>query len=137
MRVCITASSISVLFLVAVAVFSDAWPASDKAEGVVVAQLPHFCWQQYIDGFSGPGYSIDPKDCGWGMNHYCQGLVELARAKRTFGDRQKRLNHLQVAQYDTLYTIKAMKPYPGCSLKGHVEKTLNEINGYLRAMGKK
>ena len=111
--------------------------ATDKAEPAIVAQLPKFCWQQYMDGVSGPGYFIDPKDCGWGMNHYCQGLVELYRARKTFGDRNKRLHHLQVAQGSTQYTITAMKNYPACSIRGHVEKTMAEINGYLKGMGRK
>ena len=111
--------------------------AKYKADPVAIAQLPHFCWAQYMDNVSGPEYQIDPRDCGWGMNHYCPGLIKLIEAKRSFGDRRKRLGYLQVAKEDTLYTLRAMKDYPACSLRGHVEKTLNEINGYLRAMGQK
>ena len=112
-------------------------PYRDKAEAAIVVQLPKFCWQQYMDGVSGPGYFIDRKDCGVGMNHYCQGLVELYRARRTFGDRAKRLAHLQVAQRSTQYTISAMKNYPACSIRSHVENTMAEINGYLKRMGRK
>jgi hypothetical protein len=111
--------------------------ATYKAEAMEIAQLPHFCWAQYLDNVSGPEYSIDRNDCGVGMNHYCPGLVQLMRAKRSFGDRNKRLGYLKGAKGETLYTVKAMRGFPGCSLRGHVEKTLNEINGYLKGLGQK
>jgi len=127
----------AVLLAVVVVTWENALAAADKAEPAIVAQLPKFCWQQYMDGISGPGYFIDPKDCGWGMNHYCQGLVELYRARKTFGDRNQRLHHLQVAQYNTKYTITAMKNYPACSIRSHVENTMVEVNAYLKGMGQK
>lgn len=137
MKVRMTAVYAAVLLAILMVTQFSARAAADKAEAAIVAQLPKFCWQQYMDGVSGPGYFIDPKDCGWGMNHYCQGLVEFLRAKRTFGNQNLRLHHLQVAKQDTVYTINAMKNYPSCSIRGHVESTLAQINGYLKGMGQK
>jgi hypothetical protein len=108
-----------------------------KAEAIEIAQLPSYCWAQYLADKQSPEYSVNSKGCGPGMNHYCPGLVELMRAKRSFGDRRKRLGHLETAKDNTLYTMTAMKDYPGCSLRADVEKTLNEINVYLRAFGHK
>ena len=129
----------SVPFCVAAANATISHAAGDKrkADAVIVAQLPRFCWAQYMEGVSGLEYDIDPKSCGYGMNHYCPGVVALISAKRSFGDRNKRLSLLREAQTDTLYTLQAMKPYPGCFIRGHVEKTLNEVNGYLKGMGQK
>ena len=132
-----TADRATILLLVLAMLPALTQAAPDKAEGAIVAQLPQFCWQQYMDGVSGPGTFIDRKDCGGGMNHYCQGLVELYRARRTFGDRNKRLEHLQSAERSTQYTINAMKPYPNCSIRRHVESTMAEIKSYLRGMGHK
>ena len=46
-------------------------------------QLPKFCWSQYLD-VKGPEYEIN--GVGPAMNHYCDGLVELIRANKNFGN---------------------------------------------------
>jgi hypothetical protein len=137
MKVYLKIAFASVALLIAAAMPEDIRAAAYKAEAIEIAQLPHFCWAQYLDNVSGPEYSIDRNDCGVGMNHYCPGLVQLMRAKRSFGDRNKRLGYLKAAKGNTLYTIEAMRNYPACSLRGRVEKTLNEINGYLNRLGQK
>jgi len=100
-----------------------------------IAQLPPFCWEQYIKGVSGPQYRIG-RDCGPATNHYCPGLVELMRAKRSL-DARKRLSYLQKAKHQTLYTLKGIERYPACSIRNHVEKTLNEVNALLMGRGEK
>lgn len=95
-----------------------------------VAQLPQFCWSQYVDDAEGPQYSISPRLCGVGMNHYCPGLVDLIRARRSFGDRKKlrdRLGHLNSALTNTTYTLRAMQNYPNCPIRSQVEATDAEV----------
>lgn len=99
--------------------------------------LPRFCWSQYMPGVNGPQYSISPADCGVGMNHYCDGLVELGRARKPTIKHGERILHLKTARHDTLYTIGWMKDYPACPLRGQVETTLREIESELKLYGAK
>jgi hypothetical protein len=137
MTVYLKIPSAGVALLVAAAMPQGVEAAIWPAEAREIAQLPSYCWAQYIEDKQRPEYSVNSKGCGAGMNHYCPGLVELIRAKRSFGDKRKRLGHLETAKGNMLYTMRAMKDYPGCTLRADVEKTLNEINVYLRAFGKK
>ena len=100
--------------------------AKYKAAPTEVAQLPRYCWAQYMDDVQGAQYSVPVSLCGWGMNHYCPGLVELIRAKKTFGGREKlkeRLGYLATAKSSVVYTLRAMKDYPHCSIRADVEAT--------------
>jgi hypothetical protein len=133
----LTIPSACVALLVAAAMPQGVQAAIWKAEAREIAQLPSYCWAQYIEDKQQPEYSVNSKGCGPGMNHYCPGLVQLMRAKRSFGDKRKRLGYLEAAKADMLYTMRAMKDYPGCLLRADVEKTQNEINVYLRAFGQK
>jgi hypothetical protein len=104
---------------------------------VEIAQLPPFCWEQYLDGVSGPQYRIDTQTCGPFVNHYCPGLVELMRAKASTGHSKKRLHHLKKAQHETLNTLRGLEKYPACSIRRHAENTLNEISALLMGLGQK
>jgi len=103
------------------------------ASPMEVAMLPQFCWAQYTE-HRGPQYSIPP-GCGPAMNHYCYGLVEELRANRVFGNPNHRLGLLRAAKSQTIYTINAMKPFPACPLRPHVEQTYQRIDARLRALG--
>jgi hypothetical protein len=100
-----------------------------------VAFLPKFCWAQF-GAASGPEYTI-PGVCGPGMNHYCFGLTEELRANRTFGNMKYKMGYLLAARSQTLYTINAMKNYPACPMRGHVEQTYARVNSLIRAFGGK
>ena len=105
--------------------------AKYKAAPGEVAQLPQFCWAQYVDDVEGPQYSISPRLCGVGMNHYCPGLVDLIRARKALGDQQQlkaRLGHLRSARTNATYTLRAMQDYPNCPIRQHVERTSAEID---------
>jgi hypothetical protein len=108
-----------------------------QAHGVSVleaTQLPKFCWSQYLD-VKGPEYEIN--GCGPAMNHYCEGLVELIRANKNFGNTHVRVAHLQRARFATLYTIGGMKGFPTCWLRPHAENTRKQIDAALRVYGVK
>ena len=100
-----------------------------------VAQLPPFCWSQLMEGVSGPQYSIDRKSCGSGTNHYCGGLIDLLRARKSFDNDKARLKYLSSAKSRTTYTLNHIAKYPGCYIRRHVEATLREIEGRLMASG--
>ena len=113
---------------------SDA--AGYKASALEIAQLPKFCYEQYVDGVSGPEYSIG-RSCGPGMNHYCGALVSLIRAKRVSGNSNERLKQLSMAKTDVVYTLKWMEPYPACQIRDHVKATLTEIEMQMKIYGTK
>jgi hypothetical protein len=99
------------------------------------ALLPTFCWGQFNEAFSGPQnaeYNIH--DCGAVINHYCPGLVDLMRANKTFGNRGRKMNYLQSAKTNTLYTLNGIADYPQCPIRGHVESTLRQIDGQMRSL---
>jgi hypothetical protein len=105
-----------------------------RASAVEAAQLPKFCWGQYVDA-KGPEYGI--QGCGPGMNHYCWGLVEQLRANKTIGNQKLRIAYLQRAKGNTLYTMRAMEKYPTCPLRPHVENTYQQVQTSLRIYGVK
>lgn len=109
----------------------SAFATKYNAPAAEVAMLPRFCWGQYMANVDGPEFEI--RDCGVYTNHYCDGLLELARAKKTFGNRNARVQHLQRAKTNTLYTLNGIIPYPACAIRSHVETTLKEVNEQLRA----
>ena len=103
-----------------------------KAAPSEVALLPKFCWAQYMENVEGPEYGIPIKTCGYAMNHYCIGLVELIRANRSFANPGIRKQHLMRAREDTLYTLRGMKDYPACPIRAHAESTLRQVETGLR-----
>jgi hypothetical protein len=123
-----------VLFLIGIAggalAQEDEWKAS-KREAFL---LPQFCWRQMMGGdVRGPQYEI-PKTCGVGMNHYCLGLLKIVRANKTFGKLNHKRGLLRGARDNTLSTLTAMKDHPQCSIRGHAERTLEQIETQLRAL---
>jgi hypothetical protein len=106
-----------------------AWAASDlwmNVTDVEIVMLPKFCWAQMGSKVAtGPAFQI-PRSCGPGMNHYCPGLVMLLRAKNDFG---KKMYDVLLARAgtDVEYTLNAMKEYPECPIRKHVEATKEEI----------
>lgn len=106
--------------------------AKYKASATEVAQLPRFCWAQYMDNVKGPGYEIPVKSCGYITNHYCPALVELIRANKSFADRGVRKQHLMVVRKETLYTLNGIKDFPACPIRAHVESTLKQVDTSLR-----
>ena len=106
----------------------------DKASKREAFLLPRFCWREMMgDDVRGPEYEI-PKSCGIGMNHYCVGLLKVVRANRTFGKLDHKRGLLRAARDHTLYTLRAMKDYPQCPIRGHAERTLEQIETQLKAL---
>ena len=97
--------------------------------------LPKYCWSQYIPNMQGPEYQI--LGCGVGMNHFCDGLVELNRARLPTTKRGERISKLKVAKSAMEYTIRWMQGYPKCPIRSQVETTLREIDFQLRSYGQK
>jgi hypothetical protein len=97
-------------------------------------QLPNFCWGVYLEGFSGPEYSI-PEDCGGGMNHYCLGLLELNRAKRFIGKSKAAERGLLLgrARGDLYYTKQAIEKFPSCSIRSHIEASVADADAMWKA----
>jgi len=126
-------ATLAVIGLAVMAGFSIA--AKYSAPASEIAMLPHFCYAQYVDNVSGPEYTIH--DCGPIVNHYCPALLELQRAQKAIGVKKKgeRLQHLQVAKRDTLYTLNGIKGFPNCPIRQHVESTLMQVNTLLNVYG--
>ena len=108
--------------------------AKYKAPAMDVLQLPQFCWSQYMDNVKGPQYEIPSATCGWGMNHYCPALAELRSSQRTH-NRAEKIGKLKVVRHEIEYTITAMKDFPSCPIRQHVENTRLQVNGMLNAYG--
>jgi len=100
-----------------------------------IAQLPHFCWGKLnVPGATGPEFNLpDPGDCGWAMNHYCGALVLIIRAKRA--SKSERQSLLGAADGDIAYTERAMKDYPRCSIRPHVEASRAELENLMVLYG--
>ena len=123
------------LLLAAMLLAGSAAATKYNAPASEVALLPRFCWAQYMENVEGPEYSIH--DCGPFTNHYCDGLLELARAQKTFGNNNLRNHHLDVAKENTLYTLKGISAYPACAIRSHVDATLIKVNDLMKAYGAK
>ncbi len=97
-------------------------PPKYHADPVTVAQLPPYCYAQYVDGsLSGvPGYAIT--DCGYEMNHFCPALVSLILAKKTSLPKSERRGYIQHAITEIKYTQRGM--LPGCPIKGDVDAAM-------------
>ena len=101
-----------------------------------ITQLPRFCWGQFVQGAKAPEFNI-PAGCGVAMNHYCYGLVDLARGKRTYGNIKERITRFKLAKVNIVYTINSMANFPACPIRAHVENALTEVNGLLMGLGQK
>jgi hypothetical protein len=101
--------------------------------------MPLFCWGECSDSISGPQYRIDRSHgaCGPGSNHYCFAVLHLVRAKRTVGDKKKKVTYLRVARDQTRYTKEGIEKFPNCSIRDHVNNTWNEVNAMLIGLGEK
>jgi len=86
-------------------------PPGYKAAPIEVAQLPPYCYAQYVDGayFGHPVYSI-PAACGPYTNHFCPALVSLIRGSNASRARSLRREDLRHAAMEVRYTLRYMKP---------------------------
>ena len=124
-----------VLALLVVSTAVAAETPDSKPSVVEATLMPKFCWKQFLGPkFSGPGYYIPPKTCGYVTNHYCPGLIDLSRANRTIGNERRRRDALLSARTNVLYTLRGIKGYPNCPIRAHVEATLRVINRELNAI---
>lgn len=90
-----------------------------KASPLQVAQLPQFCWNQYVDGsLAGPQYSITRESCGGEMNHFCPALVFLMQAQSPSLPKSERQGAMGQAVKEINYTLRGMKP--GCHITAEV-----------------
>jgi hypothetical protein len=96
-----------------------------------VLLLPRFCWGQYMAGVDGPEFEI--RDCGVAWNHYCPGLIQLNEARKPNVTRGAKIQLLQRAKTNTLYTLRGIEPYPACKIRTHAQTTLQQINTLLNA----
>ena len=87
------------------------------------AQLPKYCWPQYIDAkvAAQPGYAI-PSNCGEYMNHLCPGMIFLIRAQKLGDPPYVRKQNAAHALVDFKYTMQYMTPE--CSLRAEVEAAM-------------
>jgi hypothetical protein len=100
-----------------------------------IALLPKFCWWQYTDK-RGPEYEM--RGCGPEMGHYCWGLTEQLRARRTYDDRQAKIRYLRITRKNSENALKSIDSrYRSCPYREHVENTLRSTDLQLRAMGAK
>lgn len=87
------------------------------------AQLPKYCYAQYVDTrlAADPKYSI--QGCGVWMNHFCPGLLQLMRAEKVSSPRSTRADNLHGATENFEYTLKHMPA--GCWLRHDAESALS------------
>lgn len=126
--------SVLPLLIGLVAVIGLAHATKYKAPASEVAQLPRFCWAQYMANVEGPQYEIPRKTCGVFTNHYCPALLEVIRANKSFGNLGVRKQHLMVARKETLYTLFHMKEFPSCPIRSHAESTLRAVETSLKRL---
>lgn len=86
-------------------------PPKYSAAPLEVAQLPKYCWAQYVDGaYAGhPVYSI-PSSCGAYTNHFCPALVSLTRAQQMSRNESQRREDIRHAAMEIRYTLRYMQP---------------------------
>ena len=103
------------------------------AQAHEVAQLPRYCWATYNQKFRGPGMEAfhTPKSCeGW-FNHFCPGVLSLARAKTTAGDKARLELLIKTAQDHFRYTLGHLDRTPACPMGPTIEGFMREA-GALR-----
>lgn len=86
------------------------------------AQLPLYCYAQFVDKkyAADPRYSI--RNCGGSMNHFCPGLLLLIRAQKVSDPPKTRKSNASRAEKDIMYTLNGMSPE--CPLRGDAEAAL-------------
>jgi hypothetical protein len=86
-------------------------PPKYRASPLEVAQLPKYCWAQYVDGayFGQPIYSI-PQVCGAYTNHFCPALVFLMKSSQLSRSKWERREDIKTAAMEVRYTLRYMKP---------------------------
>ena len=90
-----------------------------QASPLHVAQLPRYCWHQYVDGaLGGYEFSIVPQSCGSEMNHFCPALVFLMQAQSATLPMNERRGAMKHAINEINYTLRGMKP--GCHITNDV-----------------
>lgn len=91
-----------------------------------IAQLPKYCYSQYLsDKLSkDPNYSI--QGCGAFTNHFCPGLVDMMRAQKASLQRWERNERVESARKNFAYTLEHMPP--NCWLKPDAEKAMEAAN---------
>jgi hypothetical protein len=97
-----------------------------KVTQAEIVQLPKFCWREMgVPNLPAtPEYRI--QKCGAWANHYCEGLVQLLRAKLQI--QQGKWSYLLGKAADHVeYTDKNTKQFPSCSIRNHIEETKVEI----------
>ena len=117
----------TLFFLVGALALSEAPIAAQySAPAAIVATLPPFCGGQYIDGLdSDPRYTIS--GCGPAGNHYCPGLVQIAKSKKAKTKGEK-LEFLRMAESEMIYTLKFTANFPDCMLRPLAEEKKKEIS---------
>jgi len=92
-------------------------PPRYTASPFEVAQLPKFCYHQYVDGSLAGEYSI-PQSCGPEMNHFCPALVFMMKAQDVKERKSERVGNMGHARTEIQYTIRGM--LPGCPIAPEV-----------------
>jgi len=112
--------AISAALLVAIGASAVAQPKiapKYKASAIEVAQLPKYCWAQYVDqAYAGhPQFSI-PNVCGPYVNHFCPGLVGLMQASSATHSMSGRREILRIAAENIQYTLRYKGIQPPCPI---------------------
>lgn len=106
-------------------------PGRYKAPLKYAVRLPDYCGSQYF-GRSGPQYQLPPRElCGVRTNHFCGALVSLMQAQDE-QSRVKRLNRLNHAEKEILYTQRGIADFPRCPLRPEVEAALARVRTSMR-----
>lgn len=94
-------------------------PPKYHASPLHVAQLPKYCWQQYVDGsLTGYEFTIVSQSCGYEMNHFCPALVFMMEAQSLTLPMSERRGAMNNAIKEINYTLRGMKP--GCHVANDV-----------------
>ena len=108
---------LALLAVPAIVVPTDAI-AQTRPSQLEMAQLPRYCWGQYVKELAGqPGYSI--QNCGGGMNHYCSGLTYMMRANKPGIPRAQKVDNLIHARKEIIYTLDRVTP--NCPILGDIQ----------------
>jgi len=94
------------------------------------AQLPKYCYAQFVDEKlrGHPEYSIN--GCGVSMNHFCYGLIYLIRAQKATDRAAYRRANAAHAITDIKYTLRGMTD--DCRLRADAEAALNRATSILK-----
>lgn len=89
-----------------------------------IANLPKYCYAQYVN----EQYSKDPlhsiQGCGAYMNHYCPGLVDFMRAQSPALAKPQRVEKLKSAKKNFEYTLKYMPQ--NCWLRSDAQSSMRQ-----------